>query len=137
MDSVGLEEVFVDWFSIVNRDFGGAWETVQGLAGQVVLGVLGTLCLLLTASHCCLSRADMGPHLHEYLGSFSLYFHKVYLHINFQLKSQGGPFGAHPDLLDWVQCATVCSRNPGCMRPKGPEGTGLALKVCGLGQEDG
>lgn len=61
MDSVGFEEVFVDWFCIVNRAYGEAREALWGLAGQVVLGALGTLHLLFAASHCCLSRAEMGP----------------------------------------------------------------------------
>ena len=34
MDSVGFEEVFVAWVSVVNRARGGVQEAVQGLAGQ-------------------------------------------------------------------------------------------------------
>lgn len=40
--SMGFEDVFGGWFSVVLRACGGPGGAAQGLAGQVVVGALGT-----------------------------------------------------------------------------------------------
>lgn len=115
MDSMDLK-CLPDWFSIVN------WGRIQGLWWGLRGG---GLCPLLTASHCsCPEQIWAHRHLHEHPGSFSSYFHEVDPHRNFGLQFQGGPFGAHPDLLDQVQGPPAMQGEARLRETKGPEGQG-------------